>query len=156
MSMTENNMSFHPSFRDVQVVSDGGYEKGYADGSSVGYAECVSEWDMFLQNQLTVFKNTTLMAAMPNSFTGKTLEIIDLKINAIYMGAFENTSKLKALVLRHDGVVFNIGLSFSGSAIAKGTGYIYVPDAFVDEYKAESDWSKYASQIRPLSEYVEE
>lgn len=34
-------------------------------------------------------------------------------------------------------------------------GYIYVPDALVDSYKAATNWSTYASQIRPLSEYVE-
>ena len=31
-------------------------------------------------------------------------------------------------------------------------GYIYVPDALVDEYKAADNWSTYADQIKPLSE----
>lgn len=34
-------------------------------------------------------------------------------------------------------------------------GYIYVPDALVEDYKAATKWSTYADQIKPLSEYVE-
>lgn len=33
------------------------------------------------------------------------------------------------------------------------TGYIYVPDALVDAWKAVSGWSALASRILPLSEY---
>lgn len=33
-------------------------------------------------------------------------------------------------------------------------GYIYVPDALVDSYKAATNWSTYADQIKPLSEYA--
>jgi hypothetical protein len=32
---------------------------------------------------------------------------------------------------------------------------IYVPDASVDAYKAATNWSTYASRIKPLSEYTE-
>ena len=39
--------------------------------------------------------------------------------------------------------------------IAKGTGYIYVPDALVNDYKKATNWSVFANQIKPLSEYVE-
>ena len=41
---------------------------------------------------------------------------------------------------------------FSGSTIESGTGYIYVPDTMVDEYKKSTNWSTYASQIKGLSE----
>ena len=40
--------------------------------------------------------------------------------------------------------------------IARGTGYIYVPDELVDSYKTATNWSVYSDQIRPMSEYVEE
>ena len=33
--------------------------------------------------------------------------------------------------------------------------YIYVPDDLVENYKTATNWSVYASQIKPLSEYVE-
>ena len=32
-------------------------------------------------------------------------------------------------------------------------GYIYVPDVLVEDYKANSNWSTYATQIKPLSYY---
>jgi hypothetical protein len=44
---------------------------------------------------------------------------------------------------------------FRNSLIANGEGYIYVPDNKVNEVKALSGWSNYASQIKPLSEYKE-
>lgn len=34
-------------------------------------------------------------------------------------------------------------------------GYIYVPDSLVDSYKSATNWSAYASQIKPLSELEE-
>lgn len=42
--------------------------------------------------------------------------------------------------------------SFSGTPIASGTGYIYVPDALVDSFKSATNWSSYADQIKPISE----
>jgi hypothetical protein len=45
--------------------------------------------------------------------------------------------------------------AFSNTPIANGTGYIYVPDALVNDYKKATNWSVYANQIKPLSEYVE-
>ena len=44
----------------------------------------------------------------------------------------------------------------AGTKIASGNGYIYVPDASVDAYKAATNWSQYQDRIKPLSEYVEE
>lgn len=45
--------------------------------------------------------------------------------------------------------------AFRNTPIASGTGYIYVPDASVDAYKAATNWATYADQIKPLSEYTE-
>lgn len=46
--------------------------------------------------------------------------------------------------------------TFANTPISKGTGYIYVPDELVDSYKTATNWSVYAEQIRPMSDYVEE
>ena len=45
---------------------------------------------------------------------------------------------------------------FTGTPIASGTGYVYVPDDLVETYKTATNWSTYADQIKPLSEYVGE
>lgn len=70
---------------------------------------------------------------------------------------FNYTSNLKHVVIRGTNVL-NITSSdaFSNSSIAAGTGLIYVPDSLVEDYKAANYWSTYASQIKPISEYVEE
>ena len=42
--------------------------------------------------------------------------------------------------------------ALEGSAIADGTGFVYVPANMVATYKADAVWGKYASQIKPVSE----
>lgn len=44
---------------------------------------------------------------------------------------------------------------FENSAISRGTGYIYVPAALVDSYRAATNWSVYAAQIRAIEDYPE-
>ena len=41
---------------------------------------------------------------------------------------------------------------FTGTPIASGTGFIYVPDEAVETYKTATNWNTYASQIKGLSE----
>lgn len=41
---------------------------------------------------------------------------------------------------------------FTETPIQSGTGYVYVPDNMVDTYKSATNWSTYASQIKPISE----
>lgn len=66
--------------------------------------------------------------------------------------AFYGCSALTALILRNTDQISTItGTPFAASAIASGTGYIYVPAALVDQYK--SSWSTYASQIRAIEDY---
>lgn len=45
--------------------------------------------------------------------------------------------------------------AFNGTAIAAGTGYIYVPRTLVDSYKTATNWSTYANQIRAIEDYPE-
>lgn len=68
---------------------------------------------------------------------------------------FAGCTGLIALVLRKDSLVdllytTNIG----NSGITAGTCYIYVPRSLVDSYKAATNWSTYADQIRALEDYT--
>jgi hypothetical protein len=45
--------------------------------------------------------------------------------------------------------------ALTGTPIANGTGYIYVPSTLVDTYKANGTWSNYAVQIRAIEDYPE-
>jgi hypothetical protein len=62
-------------------------------------------------------------------------------------------SSLTTLILR-GSTMSGLGNKncFTGTPIASGTGYIYVPDNLVNTYKANTNWSNYANQIKPLSE----
>lgn len=64
-------------------------------------------------------------------------------------------TKLETLIIRKiDGVCTLVNTNaFLNSPIVKGTGYIYVPAALVDSYKAATNWSTYADQIRAIEDY---
>lgn len=95
------------------------------------------------------------------------LERVELHCTSVLQGsiasnAFNSCGALVALVLdghKNPGSSASPGWAlsgvnaFSGTPIASGTGYVYVPDDEVDIYKAATNWSTYADQIKPLSEY---
>ena len=67
--------------------------------------------------------------------------------------SFDGCSVLNTVIIRTSKVCTLGNVSaFTGTPIASGTGYVYVPDDLVDSYKAASNWSTYASQIKGLSE----
>ena len=71
---------------------------------------------------------------------------------------FNNCTALKTVVIgtNNPGVcALQNTNAFSGTPIASGTGYIYVPDSLVSGYKAATNWSTYASQIKGVSELPE-
>ena len=70
-------------------------------------------------------------------------------------GVFTRCPALATLILRSE-TFCSVALSsaLAGTLIAGGTGYIYVPAALVEEYKANSNWSTYADQFRALEDYT--
>ena len=64
---------------------------------------------------------------------------------------------LKAVVI-DSPAVFKLSNpnAITRSSIARGTGFVYVPDTLVDEYKSATNWSTVADQIKPLSELPQE
>lgn len=87
-------------------------------------------------------------------YNASALKYIDLpKVTNIQGSGFINCSALEALVLRST-TMCTLGSTnaFNGSAIADGTGFVYVPDELVEDYKAATNWSTFADQIKPISE----
>lgn len=66
---------------------------------------------------------------------------------------FHACSKLKSLIIRTNKVC-TLGSTNCISGITP-TPNIYVPDDLVSQYKKATNWSSYASYIKPLSTYVE-
>ena len=85
------------------------------------------------------------------------LASLDLPLaTSIGQQVFYGNSALVTLILRADTVcTLSSTNAFSSSAVASGTGYIYVPSALVDSYKAATNWSTYADQIRAIEDYPE-
>ena len=70
--------------------------------------------------------------------------------------AFQLCSALTTLILRSATMAtLSSTMALNKTPIASGTGYIYVPAALVDSYKAASNWSTYANQIRAIEDYPE-
>ena len=85
-----------------------------------------------------------------------------LDLGASYTGSIparfvNGCSSLEALILRNASGVCTLANvnAIQSSGIASGTGYIYVPSALVDSYKAASNWSTYAAQFRAIEDYPE-
>jgi hypothetical protein len=62
-------------------------------------------------------------------------------------------SALEAIILRGNTMSTISYYTFNSSSIKNGNGYIYVPAALVDAYKSETEWSRYANQIRAIEDY---
>lgn len=86
------------------------------------------------------------------------LKKIDLNVvGKIKVYAFSHCELLECVKILNTETVCALAdkSAFRNTPIANGTGYIYVPDALVNDYKKATNWSVYANQIKPLSEYVE-
>jgi hypothetical protein len=76
-------------------------------------------------------------------------------VTSIYEDAFRYATALKKVVLRSETLcTLSTSSVFSSSGIASKNGYIYVPRALVDTYKAATNWSTYATQFRALEDYT--
>ena len=83
------------------------------------------------------------------------LKIVHLpKLSSLnYQNIFASCTNLDTFILQNETEVISLNSSvFSGTQIANGEGAIYVPDSLVEDYKVATNWSKYADQIKKLSE----
>lgn len=75
------------------------------------------------------------------------------KVKSFGISALNGCSSLTALIIEQTDTVCTLATNgLANSSVAKGTGHVYVPDTKVDSYKSATNWSAYASQIKPLSE----
>ena len=70
--------------------------------------------------------------------------------------AFRGDSSLTSLILRTTTQVCSLNnkSAFWDTPMISGTGYIYVPSALIEDYKAATNWSTYAAQFRALEDYT--
>ena len=67
---------------------------------------------------------------------------------------FLDCTSLTKVVLRKSDAITTLSNvnAFQNTPIASGTGYIYVPDALLSNYKSATNWSTYANQFKGISE----
>jgi hypothetical protein len=70
---------------------------------------------------------------------------------------FNACSALTELILRKSNSICTLSNvnAINNTPIGKGTGYVYVPAALVDSYKANATWATFEAQIRAIEDYPE-
>lgn len=89
--------------------------------------------------------------------TCQKLTRVDLPVvETIYNASFNGCSNLDTFIIRNTAKVCTLGNAnaLGNTPIEKGTGYIYVPTALYDSYKADSVWRTYTNQFRKLEEWT--
>lgn len=93
-------------------------------------------------------------ALATNSFRACTkLVKVDLgsKARTINSNAFYGCTKLNAVIIRSESVCSCTTSTFTDTPIEDGTGFVYVPSALVESYKATSNWKNF--NIRAIEDY---
>lgn len=171
-----SEQSFTPSFGEVRNISDGGYERGYAAGYEDGSLIGMAKLDSLITADITFLSSNADEVAdyalrgrqqlsevnLPNVarvgiygfYQCSKIELLDFpNVKELNNSAFAQCANLKTIILRNEYVVTLKNTNcFTGTPILTGTGYIYVPDNLVEQYKVATNWSTYAAQIKPLSE----
>lgn len=143
----------------------------YTNLESVDFPQVDTLWNLAFSgcSNLKKVNFPALTHIYPYAFRNcSSLETVDFpQINAIDNMAFYGCGNLKTIILRREDTICELMLNaFANCYHMEGTthatynptgakdGYIYVPDDLVDSYKSATNWSAYASQIKPLSEYT--
>ena len=131
-----------PNFIKADIPNSVTFVAGYA------FRSCAKLKNHRFPENVTAVNGVTYMSSGIETF------VSEGKLTTIGSLAF-SSSKLTFLVLRGvDSVATLVVDALKSTPIANGTGYIYVPDNLVKDYKEATNWALYADQIRPLSEYV--
>lgn len=109
-----------------------------------------------LPSLTTITATAGLNACFYHAELAEKISIPKLGSTAIGNAAFYYAKALTTLILCGSELnpLENVN-AFVGTPIAKGTGYVYVPDDLVDTYKTATNWVTYADQIKPISELEE-
>ena len=118
---------------------------------TAAFSGCTSLTSIDLPNVISIGNYT---------FNGCTkLTSIDLpNVTSIDDSVFDSCTSLTKIIIGTDSDICTLKSTnvFYSTPIASGMGYIYVPDDKVDTYKSATNWSTYASQIKPISELPSE
>ena len=124
------------------------------------FYRCTALREVYLPNATDIAPgNETYGFADCSKLTRADLPVVTHLGNASFTGC----PLLETLILRNKDAVCRIGSTnvLSSTAIANGTGFIYVPETMADgsdgvaAYQAATNWSTYAAQFRAIEDYPE-
>ena len=105
----------------------------------------------------TLVYNTSNKRSQAFGFNSKVTKIdFGSTLENIPDETFYYCSNLGTLILRSETMIPMLKTAanvFYNTKIAKGTGYVYVPAALIEEYKAAQYWSEIAAQFRAIEDY---
>lgn len=136
------------------------------------FQKCTSLRNLTVSPEITHVNGTALRETAIEEFVYPS--VVELKNNVFYgcpnlkkvditnsswnveSNVCQNAAVLETFILRSPTMrPLNGTNAFAGTPIESGSGYIYVPSALVDSYKAATNWSAYADQIRAIEDYPE-
>ena len=147
----------HVDFPLLEVIQSGGF--GYCKALKSVYFPNVTTIAATAFSGCTALTTVVLprLSDMKSQVFQKctALETVDLGGSSIMNNVFNGCTALTAVILRSaTAVELKSTNAFTGTPIASGTGYIYVPAALVSRYKSMTYWSTYATQFRALESYT--
>lgn len=163
------------AFADCKALEEADFPLVTSCGTSAGggFVNCTNLERInfpLLQNMSNDFGGSALTRVMLPSVKKvlglgncKSLTFCDFPVAETVMGsAFFNSTALVTLILRNASVMCTRATtgSFKSTPIEKGTGYIYVPRAFLSDtdetkdYRRATNWSTFAAQFRALEDYT--
>lgn len=108
-------------------------------------------------SQLTDIELPSIRTIGTYAFSGctkiQTVNITSTDLTSIGNYAFTACSKLDTIIIRSNVVPTLGGSSALPPRIKDGFGAIYVPTELIDSYKNDTNWSRFANVIHPISEY---
>lgn len=142
----------------LPACTDGSYQYTFASCTALTdvYMPKLSVTARYMFASCTALSKITLEACTSisgSTFLGCTaLQVASFpKCQVIDYGAFQSCSKLSALILASTTVCrLSRTEGFGDTAIAKGSGYIYVPSSKLATYKASTNWSNYSSRFSAI------
>lgn len=104
-----------------------------------------------------VFPNVTEICTNTFTQSGRLVSLDFHKLESLGSAHFiYQCNNFESLILRTPKMCpLTMTNTFTGDGISKGTGYIYVPKALIEEYKVATNWIVYAEQFRAIEDYPE-
>lgn len=135
------------AFKECSRLTSITIPEGVTSIGESAFSGCSSLTSINIPESVTIIKRLTF-----GYCTGLTSLTLPESLTYIVNWAFYNCTGLTSI---RSYATTPPGLGEDVFYGAPATMSIYVPDTSVDAYKAASRWSSYASQIKPMSEYVE-